>query len=559
MEQIPDVVVDALRRTLAAQAGKPLNSAELRNLLNHDLAGSAMFYTAEINYLTRAVDNGVAQALAANDIPPFQRTLRAVELWRQDSSVPAERGPQVVETWQRALSQAPVAGGPTEISAPRRRKAALLALPVVALLAVIGALLFLRGDDKSTEVTTDSVVRTTISESRDATPQPTTASPASTAPTATTATTRPAAVGNGEFVSLTPTRVVDSRAGSGVAAGKVTSATVDLNSALRNAPSKAVVLNITVADPTGDGYLTVSPAGTDSQVSQLAFNAGRVVSSLVVTKTTGGKIDLRMARSDGHVLVDLLGYYAQSPVAEGLSLVAEPRPLLVFDSRASLPIAPQGNFDFRIDASLRGALLGVTVTGANADGYATVYSAAAPERPAISTVNFAPGADATGLALVSTSEGRVRIFNGSAGTINVAIFQLAKLMPGNTPSLTLNLDKAVTASGQTAGDYPFRLLDSRAKGTTCSSALGAGIANINTTFPKAKALLLSITVTGASVPNYLQAYTGDSAPPGVATMNFGANEQRSNLAFVPLTSDSISILCGGGNPSYIVDVLGAFE
>jgi hypothetical protein len=85
------------------------------------------------------------------------------------------------------------------------------------------------------------------------------------------------------------------------------------------------------------------------------------------------------------------------------------------------------------------------------------------------------------------------------------------------------------------------------------------VSSITTIFPKAKALLVSITVVNASTASYLTAYTGADQPPGAATLNFDAREVRSNLAFVPVAGDRVNIVCGGGNPEYILDVLATLE
>jgi hypothetical protein len=59
--------------------------------------------------------------------------------------------------------------------------------------------------------------------------------------------------------------------------------------------------------------------------------------------------------------------------------------------------------------------------------------------------------------------------------------------------------------------------------------------------------------------SYLTAYRGSAQPPGLATLNFDAREVRSNLAFVPVAGDQVNLVCGGGNPEYIMDVLATLE
>ena len=103
---------------------------------------------------------------------------------------------------------------------------------------------------------------------------------------------------------------------------------------------------------------------------------------------------------------------------------------------------------------------------------------------------------------------------------------------------------------KTAADapFPFRTVDTRGS-FTCPTNPGGGVSSVSSIFPKAKALLVSITVVNPSVASYLIAYTGSAQPPSVATLNYDAGEVRSNIALIPLSGDRVTILCGGGIPS----------
>jgi hypothetical protein len=366
----------------------------------------------------------------------------------------------------------------------------------------------------------------------------------------------------GDLVSVSPTRLLDTRNGTGVPAGRTALATLSIAGRTGNTTPgqvKAVALNVTVAEPSQVGYLTVSAAGSrPSGVSQIAFT-GATASSLIVTKASPeGAVELRL--SDGatsHIIVDLVGYFTLTRSADNLSIVAEPRPVALVDTRPTAPIEPAKAIDVTLPAPQAGAVLGVTATGARATGFVTVYGGAT--RPETSAVNFGQGHDATGLTIVGTATDRVvHIYNGSSAPVHVVVFQVARLVRGApADGLALNVEGTVAQDGRSA-PFPFRTVDTRGS-ATCANALGGGVSSIVSIFPKAKALLVSITVVNASISSYLTAYTGGAEPPPMATLNFDAREVRTNLAFVPVAGDRINLWCGGGNPEYIIDVLATLE
>ena len=76
---------------------------------------------------------------------------------------------------------------------------------------------------------------------------------------------------------------------------------------------------------------------------------------------------------------------------------------------------------------------------------------------------------------------------------------------------------AMIAQDGRSAQFPFRAVDTR-RMATCPATLGGGVSSINTIFPKAKALLVSVTVVNASMASYLTAYSGAAQPPAVATL-----------------------------------------
>jgi hypothetical protein len=116
------------------------------------------------------------------------------------------------------------------------------------------------------------------------------------------------------FTASGPTRVLDTRAGTGTG-GVVAPIGPDSVQALSlagtaAANASAVVLNVTVTNPTAGSYLTVYPDGpTPPQASNLNYVPGQTVPNLVVVPVMNGRIDFYNFRGTVDVIADLFGYF----------------------------------------------------------------------------------------------------------------------------------------------------------------------------------------------------------------------------------------------------------
>ena len=132
----------------------------------------------------------------------------------------------------------------------------------------------------------------------------------------------PAAAGS-LFVGVSPSRILDTRTGpvpAGSAPGKLCAGcTLALPVAgfggvpAMTAPVKpsAVVLNVTITNPTTGSYLTVWPNGSSQPVaSDLNCVSGLTVPNLVVVKLgPDGAVNLYNAAGSVDVIVDVVGWY----------------------------------------------------------------------------------------------------------------------------------------------------------------------------------------------------------------------------------------------------------
>jgi hypothetical protein len=241
----------------------------------------------------------------------------------------------------------------------------------------------------------------------------------------------------GGFGSLSPTRLLDTRIGLGAAKSAVLAgAAVHLQVAGGAVPSvgvSAVVLNVTVTAPTRPGVITASGDGTTRlTTSNLNFLAGQTVPNLVITPVgTNGKVVL-YNRSAGTVqlIADVCGYYLGGvPDVEGAFGSLTPTRLL--DTRIGLGAAKSAVSAGAVvhlqvtrhgavpSAGVSAVVLNVTVTAPSSGGYLTVYGDGRA-RPGVSSLNFVPAQTAANLVVAPVgTNGKVALYNGSAGTVQL--------------------------------------------------------------------------------------------------------------------------------------------
>jgi len=121
-------------------------------------------------------------------------------------------------------------------------------------------------------------------------------------------------------VTLSPSRILDTRNGTGgfstkIGAGQTIHVQVSgvggVPAMGTVVPPQAVILNVTVANPTAFGWFIIYPDGTTQPLaSDLNFNAGQIVPNLVVVKLgANGKIALFNANGTSDAIIDVEGWF----------------------------------------------------------------------------------------------------------------------------------------------------------------------------------------------------------------------------------------------------------
>lgn len=372
------------------------------------------------------------------------------------------------------------------------------------------------------------------------------------------------------FVPLTPTRILDTRDGTGAPQGKVAALSsisvqvTGVGGVAQNGVA-AIVLNVTATDTTGPGFVSVFPSGGALPlVSNLnVTGANETVANLVTVRVgSGGRVSI-FTQAGAHLVADVAGYYEEAgPVSSG-RFVAAVAPQRLLDTRAGLGAPPtkpgQGDTvtlqvggNFPVPASgVAAVVLNLTATEATGDGFVTVWPTGI-DRPVVSNLNVVAGETRANLVVVPLGrDGQVSIFTQRGAHL------LADVTGWFTDS---------TAPVDTAGRFvpvtPTRVLDSRRLSTapypsptTSSRTIGGGLV---VPVGAAVAVALNATTVDSLVPGFVTLWPANTNQPVVSNLNVGvAGEAVPNAVIVRLEDESFAFyLQGGGH--LIADVAGWF-
>ncbi len=234
----------------------------------------------------------------------------------------------------------------------------------------------------------------------------------------------------GGFIALAPARIVDTRsAGGKLAPNESRDVQVTGRAGVPDSNVSAVVVNVTVTEPTASGYLTAYPSGTARPTaSNLNWTAGTTIPNLVTVKVgSNGMVSLfSFGTGSVHVVADVAGYYLGGrPVKPGMFVALAPARVL--DTRSSRPVAARASTPLSLtgrggipSSGVSAVVLNTTVTDTTAPGYLTAYPSSATP-PTASNLNWSgPGTTIPNLVTVQLgSEGYVAFYNGSSGPTQV--------------------------------------------------------------------------------------------------------------------------------------------
>ena len=395
---------------------------------------------------------------------------------------------------------------------------------------------------------------------------------ATTATEESQATAHLATSSAGTYVPLTPSRITDTRAGSGypnagltLGAGGMLNVQVTGVGGVPASGVSAVVLNVTVVNPTGSSFLTVFPeGGTLPVVANLNFGPGEVLANLVTVPVgTQGGVTVYNHSGSADVVVDVEGYYTTSPQATGLYNPVNP--LRVFGTLevggaigagASQAVTVTGGTT-GVPADAHAVVANVTAAGSTGPGYLTAYPAptsGTPTPPTAANVNFTTGQVVGNRVIVPVgADGRIEIYNhtgtvdvdvdlygyytGSSGELGSAFTPLSPVRFTDTRVATNGFD---SRRMQTAKVLTFLSDGISTQATALASKCDSG---------RWRCLRLS-----DRLPN------NGLNPPVVGDVNFLAEGIVQNFALAPLNGAAVEMFNSSADPvNIVIDAFGYFS
>jgi hypothetical protein len=377
---------------------------------------------------------------------------------------------------------------------------------------------------------------------------------------------------SGRYTPLTPARILDTRDGTGGVSGPVgPGTTVDVQATGRGGiPASgvtAVAMNVTVTQPTADGYLTLYASGSARPpTANLNFTPGKTVPNLVVVQVgANGKVSAFNSAGGTHVIFDVAGWYSDAPAGNAGRYQAL-LPARIGDSRdgtgGAVALGPGASLDLQVSgrggvpaSGVSAAVLDAAVTNTAGTSYLTVFPTG-EVRPLAANLNVGTGETVANRVMAKLgSGGKVTIFNNSGSTdvvVDVSGYYTDASASGATGAFT-----ATT---------PFRALDTRVGIGGISGPLPAGSTvdvqltgqgGVPTT--GVSAVVLNATVVGPAGPGFLTVFPAGTSRPLASDLNFAAGEIRPNLVVVKVGTGGKVSLFTSARTDVVFDVVGFFS
>ncbi|MCX5607095.1 hypothetical protein OHB39_05795 [Streptomyces sp. NBC_00047] len=377
-----------------------------------------------------------------------------------------------------------------------------------------------------------------------------------------------------DFTPHAPTRLLDTRDGTGAAKAKVGpyGMTALKIGGVGKIPAgvTAVAINVTVTNATSAGYVAVQP-GKDffpPTTSNVNYVAGQTVPNLVIVPVHEGYVHLvNSGAGSVDLIADVTGYFGRTESSGYTSLA----PVRFADTREGLgtikgQVPGYGTFGLDI-ADRRGVpkgatavALNMTVTNPRDAGHLTAFPSG-QAAPSTSSVNFSAGQTVANSVIVPIgSDGRISIRNGGWAPTDVVVDVVGYYSPDSKAAFMPLV--------------PNRLLDTRRWAYGPLPARGYVPLPIFTGYPGIEGYVLNATVTTTrgdgflSVspdPNTWDLYENGTAGrperPVSSTLNWTAGSTVPNLAQASAGKGSVIDFWNQGwdDIDLVVDMFGFYE
>ncbi|MHB1891663.1 MAG: IPT/TIG domain-containing protein, partial [Acidimicrobiales bacterium] len=210
----------------------------------------------------------------------------------------------------------------------------------------------------------------------------------------------------------------------------------------------AVVVNVTAADPTTGGYLTVYPAGQSTPAtSSVNYPPSRNTPSLVeVGLSSSGQIAVFNSAGSTNVVVDVEGYIATAPPGYGLYDPLDP--FRICDTRTSQPrnqctgesLGSAGSITMQVSglggvpaSGVSAVVIQLTAANPSASGWMLAFPTGS-SMPLASNVNFVAGHDASNRVIVPLgANGKITVY-ADTGNPDVVVDVVGWFTDGSNPA-----------------------------------------------------------------------------------------------------------------------------
>ena len=369
--------------------------------------------------------------------------------------------------------------------------------------------------------------------------------------------------GSTAFVSIVSTRLAETRADIGAFGfTRLDANTIRVQVAGRQgvpAGAAAAVLNVTVANVTGPGFVTVYPAGeARPQASNVNVErSGQVIANLVTVRLGfNGSVDIFSSRSND-IIVDVNGVYV--PVSAAVSagrFVALENAYRAIDTRnRGYPVGIGGTEHVSVSAVVPAdaiaVVINLTITETSGPGFWTAYPTGG-QRPNASSLNAdAAGQTRANQAIVPvSSDGStfgVDVFASYGGHL---IVDIAGYFTGSTANASI--------VGLFVPNAPYRVLDTRLVPNYGRLYPGWVVEFDYWGRPTSQAVVANLTTTATRGAGFFTGYPARTYRPLASNLNASyANQTIANHAILRVSTAGVAVFTQSGG-HLIVDIAGYF-
>lgn len=374
----------------------------------------------------------------------------------------------------------------------------------------------------------------------------------------------------GKYNPIAPSRILDTRSGIGgrstpIGAGETFYLQVTGRAGVPTSLVSAVVLNVTITNPTAPSYLTVYPAGTPRPItSNINYVANQTIPNLVTVGIgSGGQVAFFNAAGTTNLLADVQGWVSLPGPSSTAGLYQPLSTRRILDTRDGTggyftPFSPQETRVLQIAgvggvpaSGVSAVVLNVVAANQTAAGYLIIWPDGSPQ-PTASSLNFLANQTAVNRVIVKVSNGWIDIYN-AFGSVNV-IADVNGYFGTSGSSEFVPLNPARVFDSRQS--YPFSPGETR---TILITDQGGVPKAYGATSPTA--VVINVTVTNEAGAGYLVIWPEASGMPSPASdNNFYANTTEANLDVVQLlgTGKLLVFNGSGGSAHVIIDVVGYY-